>query len=413
MSSSHFTKIIRLKPHRDKALHRHHPWVFSQALDENCPDLKSVHQGELVRVESSEGEFLAYACYSPQSQIRLRNLSFDENKIPNSGLIKKRIQEAVSLREELRKQGCDGLRLVNSEGDYLPGLTVDQYNNVIVLCITSMAMEIYRDAIAECFQELFPDCLIFERSEGASRQKEGLPERIGMIAGSEDELPDTLYVKEYEEIYIPIDIKQGHKTGGYLDQRASRRYLKDLCAGKTVLNCFSYTGGFGLWALKGRAKSVINVDVSQKALDKAKAGVAFNHLDPGRCKFLCEDVFNYLRKARKNNLKFDIIILDPPKFAESAAQLPKACRGYQDINRLALELLAPGGRLLTFSCSGHMDLNLFQKVVADAALDARAQVRLLNVLRQDKDHPVALSCPEGFYLKGLDLTVGGCDDHQD
>ena len=204
---------------------------------------------------------------------------------------------------------------------------------------------------------------------------------------------------------MPVDIKNGHKTGAYLDQRQSRYHAGTLSKGARVLNCFSYTGGFGLWALKGGAKSVDNVDVSSLALNAAKTGVVFNHLDPGRCHFIKEDVFEFLRKQAENQVKYDLVILDPPKFAESAANLKRACRGYQDINRLGLKLVAKGGRLLTFSCSGLVDSALFQKIVADAALEANVDGRIISTLRQDDDHIVSLPCPETFYLKGLEVAV--------
>ncbi|MGN0902838.1 MAG: class I SAM-dependent rRNA methyltransferase, partial [Succinivibrio sp.] len=240
-------------------------------------------------------------------------------------------------------------------------------------------------------------------SDTKSRLKEGLKERKGVIEGIEPD--DTLYVKEEGQIYIPVDIKNGHKTGAYLDQRQSRIKAGSLSKGASVLNCFSYTGGFGLWALKGGAARVENVDVSEHALNAAKSGVVFNHLDPGRCRFIKKDVFAYLREQVENGVKYDLVILDPPKFAESASNLKKACRGYQDINRLGLSLVKKGGRLLTFSCSGLVDPQLFQKIVADAALDAKVDGRIISTLRQDEDHVISLPCPETFYLKGLEIAV--------
>lgn len=264
-------------------------------------------------------------------------------------------------------------------------------------------MERYKNIICQTLKEIFPECSIYERSDTKSRAKEGLPVRKGVVIGTEPD--DTIYVREEGQVYIPVDIKNGHKTGAYLDQRLSRIKAGSLSKGASVLNCFSYTGGFGLWALKGGAKRIENVDVSEHALNAAKTGVAFNHLDPGRCKFLKKDVFAYLREQVENGAKYDLVILDPPKFAESAANLKKACRGYQDINRLGLKLVAKGGHLLTFSCSGLVDPALFQKIVADAAIDAGVDGRVLGSLRQDEDHVVSLPCPETFYLKGLDIAV--------
>ena len=221
-------------------------------------------------------------------------------------------------------------------------------------------------------------------------------------------------MKENDLVSIPIDVKEGHKTGGYLDQRQSRLHTYKLCkefkelhgTGPTVLNCFSYTGGFGLLALNGGAAKVFNVDVSAHALEAAKQGVVQNHLDPGRCKFIKKDVFAYLREEVQKGTKFDLVILDPPKFAESKSTLVTACRGYQDINRLGLQLVKQGGHLLTFSCSGLMSEELLQKIIADAALDAKVDAQIVATLRQDRDHVVALPCPESFYLKGFDLLVG-------
>ena len=346
---------------------------------------------------------MCYGLYSPKSQIRVRALSFDERVIIDEKLISERIFAAHKLRERLIERGNDGVRLVSSEGDLLPGLIVDKYNDFIVISISSCGMERFRKVIIDALQSLYPKASLYERSDTKSRLKEGLQNRCGVISGAEP--PDVIYVKENNSIFMPVDIKNGHKTGAYLDQRQSRYHAGTLSKGARVLNCFSYTGGFGLWALKGGAKSVDNVDVSSLALNAAKTGVAFNHLDPGRCRFIKEDVFEFLRKQVENQVKYDLVILDPPKFAESAANLKRACRGYQDINRLGLKLVANGGRLLTFSCSGLVDSALFQKIVADAALEANVDGRIISTLRQDDDHIVSLPCPETFYLKGLEVAV--------
>ena len=391
---------IILHPQREKSLLRFHPWVFSKAIayaDEN------IAPGELVSVLSADEDFLGYGHYSPQSQIRVRIISFNQNDVINKEFIKKRLLAAVSLRQNLISKGNDGVRLVAAEGDYLPGLIVDKYNEFLSISISSLGMEALRPEIIASLQEIFPDFSIYERSDTASRLKEGLQKRCTVVCGSEP--PDTLYVKEGNQVFIPIDIKNGHKTGGYLDQRRSRMRVGELSRNAKVLNCFAYTGGFGLWALKGGAKRVENVDISAHALALAKQGVVFNHLDPGRCRFIREDVFKFLRDKVALGEKYDLVVLDPPKFVESAASLKRGCRGYQDINRLGLQLVAKGGRLLTFSCSGLMDLSLFQKIVADAAIDAKVNAQLLNVLRQDEDHVIALPCPESFYLKGLEIAV--------
>lgn len=394
------TGTVILNEGREKSLLRHHPWIFSKAIQKAD---ESLQMGQTVEVVNQAGEFLCYGLYSPNSQIRVRALSFDENVKITDALIASRVKDAISLRKNVFARGNDGVRLISSEGDLLPGLIADKYNEFIVISISSCGMERYKNIICQTLKEIFPECSIYERSDTKSRAKEGLPVRKGVVIGTEPD--DTIYVREEGQIYIPVDIKNGHKTGAYLDQRLSRIKAGSLSKGASVLNCFSYTGGFGLWALKGGAKRIENVDVSEHALNAAKTGVAFNHLDPGRCRFLKKDVFAYLREQVENDAKYDLVILDPPKFAESAANLKKACRGYQDINRLGLKLVAKGGHLLTFSCSGLVDPALFQKIVADAAIDAGVDGRVLGTLRQDEDHVVSLPCPETFYLKGLDIAV--------
>ena len=394
------TGTVILNEGREKSLLRHHPWIFSKAIQKAD---ESLQMGQTVEVVNQAGEFLCYGLYSPNSQIRVRALSFDENVKITDALIASRVKDAISLRKNVFARGNDGVRLISSEGDLLPGLIADKYNEFIVISISSCGMERYKNIICQTLKEIFPECSIYERSDTKSRAKEGLPVRKGVVIGREPD--DTIYVREEDQVYIPVDIKNGHKTGAYLDQRLSRIKASSLSKGASVLNCFSYTGGFGLWALKGGAKRIENVDVSEHALNAAKTGVAFNHLDPGRCKFLKKDVFAYLREQVEKGAKYDLVILDPPKFAESAANLKKACRGYQDINRLGLKLVAKGGHLLTFSCSGLVDPALFQKIVADAAIDAGVDGRVLGTLRQDEDHVVSLPCPETFYLKGLDIAV--------
>ena len=394
------TCTVILNEGREKSLLRHHPWIFSKAIQKAD---ESLQMRQTVEVVNQAGEFLCYGLYSPNSQIRVRALSFDENVKITDDLVASRVKDAISLRKNVFARGNDGVRLISSEGDLLPGLIADKYNEFIVISISSCGMERYKNIICQTLKEIFPECSIYERSDTKSRAKEGLPVRKGVVIGTEPD--DTIYVREEGQVYIPVDIKNGHKTGAYLDQRLSRIKAGSLSKGASVLNCFSYTGGFGLWALKGGAKRIENVDVSEHALNAAKTGVAFNHLDPGRCKFLKKDVFAYLREQVEKGAKYDLVILDPPKFAESAANLKKACRGYQDINRLGLKLVAKGGHLLTFSCSGLVAPALFQKIVADAAIDADVDGRVLSTLRQDEDHVVSLPCPETFYLKGLDIAV--------
>lgn len=473
--------VFSLHPSREKSLLRRHPWIFSKAInqdktfcisDEQLKQLQAapsevsdilpvaswpsasidkIKAGELCMVVSEEGRFLCYAHYSPKSQIRLRAISFHHQDRIDYAFIKQRLERAFAKRRinELRQD--KGIRLVAAEGDYLPGLIVDQYNNVISIALSSWGMEAVYSDLVQALHELKPEFFLYERSDSKSRLKEELPLRYGLIDPEDPSprnnlknakgeplassrqvdkvkapnqqlvtlqecIPDTLYVLERGLVEIPIDVKAGHKTGGYLDQRQSRYRTYELCRdlkalsenGKTgprVLNCFSYTGGFGLFALKGGASAVFNVDVSEHALAAAKQGVVHNHLDPGRCKFIKQDVFAYLRQEAAKGTKFDIVILDPPKFAESKSTLASACRGYQDINRLGLQLVKSGGRLLTFSCSGLMTEELFQKIIADAALDANVDAQIVGTLRQDIDHLVALPCPESFYLKGFEILV--------
>ena len=393
---------IYLNQGREKSLRRHHPWIFSKAVDESKIS-EAISAGDLVKVVSDTGEFLCYGIYSPKSQIRIRALSFNEDTVPDADFFKERIKVACALRKSVIARGNDGVRLVASEGDFLPGLVVDRYNDFIVISISSLAMEVFRDTIIETFRELYPKSSCYERSDLKSRVKEGLEEQKGLLWGREPD--EVIYVKEGGSVLLPVNIANGHKTGAYLDQRASRIRAGELSKGCRVLNCFCYTGGFGLWALKGGAARVENVDVSELALSAAKAGVAQNHLDPGHCRFIKADVFEFLRKQAEKGEQYDLVILDPPKFAESAANLRRACRGYQDINRLGLKLVKKGGRLLTFSCSGLVGAELFQKIVADAALEAGVEAQVVSALRQDDDHVIALPCPESFYLKGLEIAV--------
>lgn len=393
-------KLI-LNEGRDKSLKRKHPWVFSKAVArvENAPQ-----NGGDIKIYSANGEFLATAAYSPSSQIRARVWSFDSHEKINVDFFIKTITRAYeSRRLMLEHTGMNACRVVDAESDFLPGLIIDMYGNYLVLQVLSAGAAFHLDDIVKALRKIFPEHNIYERSDAEVRRKEGLEPHTGVIYGQEP--PSELEIQENGGMKILVDIIHGHKTGYYLDQRDNRAALEKYCNGKTVLNCFSYTGGFSLYALRGRAKSVSNVDVSARALDTAKRNVVLNHLDPGRVKFIKEDVFAFLRKEKELNHTYDVIVLDPPKFADSQSQLAKACRGYKDINMVAASILNPGGILLTFSCSGHMELPLFQKVVADAMLDAGRTAQIIEYLQQASDHPVATPYPEGLYLKGLVLKV--------
>ncbi|MCG6365917.1 class I SAM-dependent methyltransferase [Vibrio fluvialis] len=395
------TPAIYLVKGREKSLRRKHPWVFSRGISkiEGEPGL-----GDTVDVYTHEGQWLAKAAYSPHSQIRARVWSFEKEAIDTAFFVK-RIQQAQLLRDDLiERDGLTGYRLIAAESDGLPGITIDKYQDFLVCQLLSAGAECQKDALVEALNQCFPTCSIYERSDVAVRKKEGLEERVGVLHG---ELPPKSVVIEENGVKISVDIVGGHKTGFYLDQRDSRFQSMKYVKNKDVLNCFSYTGGFGLYALKGGAKRVINADVSQPALDTAKFNAELNEFDISkkRAVFLNADVFKLLREYRDQGTKFDVVIMDPPKFAESKAQLNGACRGYKDINMLAMQILNPGGTLLTYSCSGLMDQVLFQKIIADAALDAGRDVKFIERFEQAADHPTDTAYPEGFYLKGFACKV--------
>ncbi|EPW5500554.1 class I SAM-dependent methyltransferase [Vibrio vulnificus] len=392
---------IYLVKGREKSVVRRHPWIFSRGIDrvEGNPQL-----GETVDVYGHDGKWLAKAAYSPESQIRARVWSFDKQEI-NKAFFVKRIQEAQLLREDvIVRDGLTGYRLIAAESDGMPGITIDRYQNFFVCQLLSAGAEHQKQNIVDALIEVFPDCNVYERSDVSVRKKEGLQETTGVLHG---EMPPKSVVIEENGVKISVDIVGGHKTGFYLDQRDSRQQAMKYVKDKEVLNCFSYTGGFGLYALKGGAKRVINADVSQPALDTAKFNAELNEFDISkkRAVFLNADVFKLLREYRDQGTTFDVVIMDPPKFAESKAQLNGACRGYKDINMLAMQILKPGGTLLTYSCSGLMDQVLFQKIIADAAVDAGRSVKFVERFEQAADHPTDTAYPEGFYLKGFACKV--------
>lgn len=393
------TATVYLAKGRDKSIKRRHPWIFSRGITrvEGKPGL-----GDTVTVCDHQGEFLGLGAFSPQSQIRVRMWCFEKTVI-DSDFFLARIRAAKSLRTMLaERDGLTGYRLLAAESDGVPGITVDKYDNYLVCQLLSAGADAQRDNLVTALRSEFPDCHIYERSDVAIRKKEGLKPRIGILHG--DEPPATVIIEE-NGVAIEVDITKGHKTGFYLDQRDSREQAVKYMDGKRVLNCFCYTGGFGLYAQKGNAKQVINVDVSQPALDRAKANAERNGFDLTRAEFVNADVFKLLRTYREQGERFDVIVMDPPKFAESKSQLNGACRGYKDINMLAMQLLNPGGVLLSYSCSGLMDSGLFQKILADAALDAGKNVQFIERFAQAADHPTHSAYPEGFYLKGFACLI--------
>lgn len=388
---------------REKSLLRRHPWIFSKAVRET---IDPPENGGDIGVYAAGGSFLATASYSPNSQIRARVWTFAADARIDRAFFAARIRAAAALRGPLiAGTGATAYRLVNAEADGLPGLIVDRYGDWLALAALSAGAEFHLPEITDALAELYPDCGIYERSDSEARRREGLEPRTGPIRGGMP--PDEIVIEENGGVKMIADVVRGQKTGCYLDQRANRAALARYCRGKAVLNCFSYTGGFALYALKGGAKSVVNVDVSKKALETAKRNVVINHLDPGRVRFVCADVFAFLREERKAGRVYDVIVLDPPKFAESRSQLEKACRGYKDVAMCAAALLSPGGYLFTFSCSGHMTPELFRKVTADAFLDAGREGRIAEFFTQAEDHPVSLACPETLYLKGLAVRAVG------
>ena len=394
------SKII-LHESRDKSLKRKHPWIFSKAIKEV---INEPSNGADINIYDCNNNFLAVAAYSPNSQIRARVWSFNKDEKIDKDFFKAKILKAYEARKlMLEVTAMSACRIIAAESDSIPGLIVDMYNNYLVLEVLSAGTEFHLKEIVAALREVFPEHNIYERSDVEVRKKEGLELRKGVIFGENP--PTEIEITENENMKLLVDIENGHKTGYYLDQRDNRAALAKYCKGKSVLNCFSYTGGFSLYALKGRALKVANVDVSQRALDTAKRNIVLNHLDPGRVKFIKEDVFKFLRNEKAKNNKYDVIVLDPPKFAESRGQLDKACRGYKDINMLAASIINPGGYLMTYSCSGHMTPDLFQKVVADAILDANREGQIVEYLQQASDHPISTAYPEGLYLKGLVVRI--------
>ena len=393
--------FVYLQKERERSLLRRHPWVFSKAI-ENVKG--KPNNGAPVEVFSNDGRWLARGAWSPESQIRIRIWTFTRSEQLDTDFFVRRLTAAQAGRQSLIElQGLSAYRLVAAESDGLPGIIIDRYNNFLVCQLLSAGAECHKKQLFDALKQLFPECSLYERSDVPVRKKEGLSERHGVVYGETP--PDELVIEENNGVKIAIDIKTGHKTGFYLDQRDNRAIAGRYAKGRKVLNCFSYTGSFGVYALQGGASEVVNVDVSEPALALARRNAELNHLDLSKAQFLKQDVFKMLRECRERGDKFDMIVLDPPKFAESKTQLEGACRGYKDINLLACQLLNPNGILLTFSCSGLMTSELFQKVVADAALDAGREAQIIERMSQAADHPISVAYPEGFYLKGLVVRV--------
>jgi len=388
-------KVIRLREGKERSLLRRHPWVFAGSIAKGQADA-----GETVRVESHDGAFLAWAAYSPSSQIRVRAWSFDEAERIDPAFFNRRVAAAVALRQRMNVDS-DGVRLIHGEADGLPGLVVDRYGDLLSAQFLSTGTERFKPVIADALLQATGCSRLYERSDAGVRTLEGLPAATGWLRGSGGDTEVTIREHGWR---LTVDVHEGHKTGFYLDQRDNRARLAGWVRHfgiKRVLNCYSYTGGFGVAALAGGAEAIVSVDSSGPALARASAHVALNGHDPARHQAVDADVNAYLREALANGESFDAIVLDPPKFAPTVAHAERAARAYKDINRLGLKLLSPGGLLLTFSCSGGIGAELFHKIVAGAAMDAGVDGAILARLEGAPDHPTTLMFPEGEYLKGL------------
>jgi 23S rRNA (cytosine1962-C5)-methyltransferase len=391
---------IKLKKGRDKSFNRKHPWIFSGAID-SLKDIKV--NGETVDIISGDGKLLGYGSYSSQSQISVRVLSFNPEDKIDRDFVLQRIERAIQFRKQIiNNESTNAYRIINAESDSLPGVVVDKYADYLVCQFLSSGAEFWKKEIIEILSNHFNPIGIFERSDLDVREKEGLQQSKGILLGKAPE--GLIEIIENGNKFL-VNIVQGHKTGFYLDQRDNRKLLQNFSSGSEILNCFSYTGGFSVYALKVGASKVVNVDSSAEALSLAEKNFALNEIDSSKYENTQDDVFKYLRKLRDTNKQFDVIVLDPPKFAESVSQIEKAARGYKDINLLALKLLKNNGVLFTFSCSGHIVPDLFNKIIADAAADAGREVHLLKYLTQSPDHTMLTSFPEGLYLKGLVCKV--------
>ena len=388
---------LLLKSGREKSLRHRHPWVFSGAVErvEGAPGV-----GDTVTVKAHDGAFLAHAAYCPQSQIRARAWSFEPADRIDAAFLENRLAASIA-RRACARGGSDAIRLVHGESDGLPGLVVDRYGDVAVVQLLSAGAERWRDIWGPAIAKLAGVTAVFERSDVEVRGLEGLAPRVGPLVGA---TPGPVRIGE-DGIAYEVDVVAGQKTGFFLDQRDNRALARELADGAEVLNAFCYTGGFTLAALAGGAKHVDSIDTSEEALAQARRNLELNRMDAGRAEWIAADVFAHLRKYRDRGRKFGLIVLDPPKFAPTEKHVPKAARAYKDINLWALKLLAPGGHLLTFSCSGAVSPDLFQKIVAGAAADARVDAHVRRHLGASSDHAASIHFPEGEYLKGLWLQA--------
>ena len=387
-------KTIRLREGKERSLLRRHPWIFESAIANGGADL-----GETVRIESHAGEFLAWAAFSPSSKIRARAWSFDPSQRIDAAFFSATCARAITARARFDIQS-DAMRLVHGESDGLPGLVVDRYADTLVAQFLSAGVQRWKDVLADALLAHTGLTKLYERSDTSTRVLEGLPETSGWLRGNG---PTDLVLREHGW-HLSVDIAQGHKTGFYLDQRDSRHKFAQTTRRlgfQKVLNCFCYTGGFTVAALAGGAAHVTSIDSSGPAITAAQANVERNGFDAGRTTFADADVNTSLRRFLDSGESFDAIVLDPPKFAPTVAHAERAARAYKDINRLALKILAPGGVLFTYSCSGGIGVDLFHKIVASAGIDAGVDGFIVERMGGAPDHPMTIQFPEGEYLKGL------------
>ncbi|MFC5609419.1 class I SAM-dependent rRNA methyltransferase [Variovorax soli] len=396
-------KTLRLRAGKERSLLRRHPWIFDSAIAKGGGD-----GGETVRVEADDGRFLCWAAFSPASKIRARAWSFREDERIDAAFFRQRVARAVQARQ-LFSLPSSGVRLVHGEADGLPGLIVDRYGDVLVAQFLSAGVERWKKVLVDALLAETGLAHFYERSDASGREREGLAPVTGWLAGGEGQGTE-LTIQEHGW-KLTLDVATGHKTGFYLDQRDSRRRFAEMAQQRRfrrVLNCYCYTGGFtvaALWGLRAagalEGAQLVSVDSSLPALERARAHVELNGFAGADCQFLDADVNATLRRFIDQGQTFDAIVLDPPKFAPTIAHAERAARAYKDINRLGLKLLAPGGVLLTFSCSGGIGAELFHKIVASAGIDAGVDGYISERLGAAPDHPMTIEFPEGEYLKGL------------
>ena len=387
---------VVLKKGKEKAVLHKHPWVFSGAIERVKGNAAN---GDIVRLLDTKGQFMAYGFYNNQSRVALRLLEWDESATINDAWWTTKIAAAVAARQSILTEGyTDTCRLVFSESDYLPGLIVDKYAGHLSLQILTSGIENIKPLVVDILQDLLKPESIFDRSDASSREHEGMAASFGLMAGLTP--PQQVEVIE-NGIRYGINIAEGQKSGFYCDQRDNRRILASYAKDKRVLDCFCYTGGFTLNCLQNGAKAVTAVDSSALAIETLVSNIERNGFDASKLSTQQSDVNKALRGFRDAGDMFDIVVLDPPKYAPSRSALERASRAYKDLNRLGMLLLNPGGLLATYSCSGAMDMTTFKQIIAWAALDAGKQVQFIHQFCQPADHPVSATFPEGEYLKGL------------